>query len=87
MTVPTALSCGVVLGATPALAYVACNRTDDCWHTGSKTLDWSGVTLTYHDDEWWDAHKDDVQYRLHESDARHDWQRGYWRDGKWYGGF
>ena len=63
------------------------NRTGDCWHAGSKTLDWSGVMLTYHDDDWWDAHKGDAQFRLHESDAQHDWQRGYWRDGKWHGGF
>ena len=82
-----ALGCGVVFGAMPASAYVACNRAGDCWHTGSKTLDWSGVILTYHDDDWWDAHKGDAQYRLHEADAQHDWQRGYWRDGKWHGGF
>ena len=77
------LGCAVLLGAAPASAYVACNSNGDCWHTGSKALDWSGVILKYHDDDWWDAHKGDAEYHFHDSDAEHNWQRGYWTKGTW----
>lgn len=82
-----ALGCAVLFTAAPAWAYVACNRDGDCWHAGSKALDWSGVILTYHDDDWWDAHKGDLQYHLHETDAQHNWQQGYWSKGEWRRGF
>jgi len=81
------LGCAVLLSAAPASAYVACNSDGDCWRTGSKALDWSGVILKYHDDDWWDAHKGDAQYHFHDSDAEHNWQKGYWTKGTWRGGF
>jgi hypothetical protein len=81
------LGCAVFFSAAPALAYVACNRDGDCWHTGSKTLDWSAVTLKYHDDDWWDAHKGDAQYHFHDTDAQHNWEQGYWSKGEWRRGF
>ena len=82
-----ALGCAVFFSAAPALAYVACNSNGDCWHTGSKTLDWSAVTLKYHDDDWWDAHKADAQYHFHDTDAQHNWEQGYWNKGEWRRGF
>jgi hypothetical protein len=82
-----ALGGAALFGAAPAWAYVACNSNGDCWHTGSKSLDWSGVILKYHDDDWWDAHKGDAEFHFHDSDAEHNWQRGYWSKGTWRGGF
>jgi hypothetical protein len=84
-----AICCAVFLSAVPASAYVVCNGSSsgDCWHTGSKSLDWSGVALKYHDDDWWDAHKGDAQYHFHDNDAEHQWEQGYWRKGEWRRGF
>ena len=76
-----------ILSSAPALAYVACNHDGDCWRTGSKSLDWSGVIIKYHDDDWWDAHKADAEYHFHDADAEHQWDRGYWRKGQWVRGF
>ena len=45
------------------------------------------MILTYHDDDRWDARKADTQYHFHDADVKHQWQRGYWKSGKWYGGF
>ena len=82
-----ALGCAVLFSSAPASAYVVCNSNGDCWHTGSKTLDWTGVILKFHDDDWWDAHKGDAQYNFHDSDAQHNWEQGYWRKGEWRRGF
>jgi hypothetical protein len=81
-----ALGSGVLLSATPASAYVACNSNGDCWRTGSK-MHWSGVVLSYHDDDWWDVHKADPQYHWHDEDTDHRWEHGYWKSGTWVGGF
>jgi hypothetical protein len=80
-----AIGSAVLFGAVPALAYVACNSSGDCWRTGSKTH-FEGVIVTYHDDDWWDTHKTDAQYHWHESDADHRPDHGYWRKGAWVGG-
>ncbi len=80
-----AIGCAALFGAAPALAYVACNGSGDCWHTGSKTH-YEGVIVTYHNDDWWDTHKADAQYHWHESDADHRADHGYWRNGAWIGG-
>jgi hypothetical protein len=71
-----------IFSAVPASAYVACNTSGDCWHTGTK-VQWSGVILSFHDDNWWDAHKVDAQYHWHDADAQHNWQHGYWNNGVW----
>ena len=80
------LGSAILFSSVPALAYVACNHSGDCWRTGTKTT-WSGVILTFHDDNWWDAHKSDAQYHWHDADAQHNWQHGYWANGVWNGGF
>jgi hypothetical protein len=80
-----ALGCGVLFTAAPASAYVACNSSGDCWHTGSK-MKWSGAIVSYHEDDWWDAHKADAQYHWHDADAEHNWQHGFWANGVWNGG-
>ena len=73
----------VIASVAPASAYVACNSNGDCWKTGSKSLDWTGVILKYHDDEWWDTNKGNAELHFHDADSDHQWQRGYWRKGKW----
>jgi len=80
-----AVAFGIVLSATPAVAFVACNTTGDCWQTPSK-VQWPGVSLMFHNDSWWDEHKSDQRYHFHEADDQHHWQRGYWANGEWFGG-
>lgn len=70
----------MALTATPASAYVVCNRDGDCWHTESRAA-YPGVTFNYHPDDWyfhrnWD-HDDHYHWRdYHEG-------RGYYRGGVW----
>lgn len=79
-----ALGCAGLLYSLPASAFVACSSSRDCWKTGTK-VKWPGVTILFHDDSWWDEHKDDHSYRLHDASTEHDWKRGYWADGEWQG--
>ena len=64
--------------ASPAGAYVACNRDGDCWHTETR-YHAPGVRFDYHPDDWyfhqrWDDHHHYRDY--HEG-------RGYYRSGVW----
>lgn len=79
------IGCAILFSAAPAFAFVTCNTRGDCWKTDTK-VKWSGVSLMYHDDNWWDEHKDDQRYRMHPADDEHNWRRGYWEDHRWYGG-
>jgi hypothetical protein len=49
----------------------------DCWQTETR-ITFPGVTLSYHDEAWRDAHRKDKAYRWHETDNDHDWHHGYW---------
>ena len=85
LAISSLLAAGAALMA-PASAMVACNHDGDCWRTGTK-VQYSGVLLSYHDDSWWDEHKADAQYHWHDADADHRWEHGYWKAGKWVGGY
>jgi len=76
---------GIMSAATPASAYTTCNKEGDCWHTDSR-VSFPGVTLSFHDDKWWDGHRSDNHYRWHEADNDHDWHHGYWANGEWHPG-
>lgn len=70
----------LVAVASPASAYVVCNRDGDCWHT-DRRVTVPGVTFSYHPDDWyfhqhWDADRDRHWHDYHEG-------RGYWRNGVW----
>lgn len=75
----------LLIGAPPAFAYVACSTSGDCWQTSAK-VSWPGLTLIFHGDDWWNEHKNDQRYRLHEADDQHNWHRGYWADREWHSG-
>jgi len=79
------LGCAVLFCAEPAFAYVTCNMSGDCWKTDTQ-VKWPGVTLLYHDDNWWDENKNDQRYRMRDVDDQHNWRRGYWENGRWYKG-
>jgi hypothetical protein len=72
---------GVCFAATaPANAYLACNRSGDCWHTDRKVAP-RGERFDYHPDDWyfhqrWDADKDRHYRDYHEG-------RGYYESGEW----
>ena len=86
-----ALASAIAIGSTlclfsaPASAYVACNKDGDCWHTDSQ-VNFPGVTLSFHDDKWWDTNRTDSQYHWHDADNDHDWHHGYWSRGEWHTG-
>ena len=62
--------------AAPASAYVACNRSGDCWHTTDRYTYRPAFGVTVHDDAWkWGDH-DRYHWREHDG-------RGYWRNGAW----
>ena len=73
---------GLAALATPASAYIACNRDGDCWHTDDRIVR-PGIRFDYHPDDWY--------FHRHWRDDRDDrwrWRayhegRGYWRNGVW----
>ena len=71
------------LAASPASAFTTCNSYGDCWQTETR-ITFPGVTFSYHDDAWRDAHRDDRAYHWHDGDADHDWHHGYWVRGEWH---
>ena len=61
--------------ASPASAYVSCNRAGDCWHTTDRYAYQPAFGVTVHDDNWrWRGNR--YHWREHEG-------RGYWRNGLW----
>jgi hypothetical protein len=73
----------ICLAPLSAYAYTACNKEGDCWHTDSR-VHFPGVTLSFHNDKWWDANKDNARYHWHETDTGHDSHHGYWSRGEWH---
>ena len=66
---------GLAATTTSASAYVACNRSGDCWHTTERYTYRPSFGISIHDDNWkWRGH----HYRWREHDGR-----GYWRNGLW----
>lgn len=77
-----AIGAGVLVAASPASAYVVCNRFGDCWHTDTR-VHFPHVRLSFHNDKWWDRHRNSAHYTWHEIDNSHDWHHGYWDRGTW----
>jgi hypothetical protein len=66
----------IVATATPASAYIVCNRYGDCWHVHERYTYRPTWGITVHNDNWrW---RDARHYRWREHDGR-----GYWRGGVW----
>lgn len=65
--------------ASPASAYVVCNRDGDCWHT-DRRWGYPGVGYEWHPDDWY-FHRAWAGDRYHWREY-HD-GRGYWRGGVW----
>ena len=75
---------GAAIGiAAPASAYTACNRQGDCWHTDTR-VHFPGISLTLHNDKWWDTNRNNSKYHWHDADKDHDWHHGYWAKGEWH---
>lgn len=68
--------------ASPASAYIACNREGDCWHVENRYTQ-PGMTFEYHPDDWY-FHRSWRDNRWERNRYR-DWRegRGYWRNGAW----
>ena len=62
--------------ASPAAAYIACNRHGDCWHVQDRYDYHPSWGITVHPDNWrWRRH--------HHYHWREHTGRGYWRSGVW----
>ena len=85
LTAMTAATATLCLAGTSASAYTACNSEGDCWHTDSRVT-FPGLTLSFHDDKWWDSNRSDSRYHWHDADKDHDWHHGYWAHGEWHNG-
>ena len=83
LVLSAAIGAGVLVAASPASAYVACNRFGDCWHTDTR-VHFPHVRLSFHNDKWWDRHRNNAHYTWHEIDNSHDWHHGYWEHGTWH---
>jgi hypothetical protein len=60
--------------------YVACNAYDQCWRV-HKRYTYDGEKITYHEANWYDAHRSDGKVRW-VADPSDD--RGYYtREGTW----
>lgn len=75
------------LVATPAAAdpdshfYVVCNQYDECWRVHHRYAYPDDEHITIHDSDWYDAHRQDPQWRWM-SDPADD--RGWYdRDANW----
>ena len=72
-----AVTSGALAAASAASADVVCNG-QECWHVHDRLTYPPGVSMTYHDDAWADAHRD-AHWRW-----RHDrFDHGYYRNGVW----
>jgi hypothetical protein len=80
--VATLMSVGALIAtATPASAYVVCNRDGgDCWHSDTRPRA-PGVTFDVHPDDWY-------FHQNWSADSAHHFRdyhpgRGYYRGGIW----
>ncbi|MEP6966928.1 MAG: hypothetical protein ABI906_02505 [Pseudomonadota bacterium] len=71
-----AAAIGIVAAATPASAYIACNRYGECWHAANRYAYPAGLRIAIYPDTWRKAHP-----RSHWLRDRDD--RGYWNHGAW----
>ena len=78
---------GVSLVAAPAVAdpgpatYVACNQYNECWRVHHRYAYPSDEVITIYDGDWYDAHRQDAQWRWLNDPA--DDRGWYDRDGYW----
>jgi hypothetical protein len=71
-------ACALALTASSASAYIACNRSGDCWHVKERYKYRPDFGISIHPDNWrWRDH-DHARYRWREHEGR-----GYWREGVW----
>jgi hypothetical protein len=70
-------------GAQPVEgSYVACNSSGACWRVHHLYAYGEAAPITYHNTDWYDAHRSDEHVRW-VSDPSDD--RGYYeRDGRWH---
>src|SRR5579872_6358849 len=76
------LGSGVVaLSAGTAQAYVACNKSGECWHVDNR-YKYREPGIVVHPDDWY-FHRDwdkDKSMRWRNEEHR---DRGFWRNGVW----
>ena len=73
---------GVGTFATPASAYVACNRFGDCWHTNHRYRDYpADLRIRFHSDRWERAHRHDHHYYWRD---KRDNDRGFYDHDQWH---
>ena len=74
-----AMSGGALIAtATTASADVACNAAGECWHVHDRLAYPAEAGVTFHEDAWADAHRDNHWHWRHDR-----FDRGYYRNGVW----
>jgi hypothetical protein len=67
------------MSASPASAYIACNRAGECWRVNDRFDYPAQLGIVIHPDDWRDHHRHD-HYRFREDrDDRGYYDRGHWR--------
>ena len=67
---------GIAASATPASAWIACDRSHDCWHVQDRFAYPRRAGITIHPDTWRWGRRSNYRWREHDG-------RGYWRGGAW----
>ncbi len=71
---------GVSLSSAPASAAVACNRYNECWHTGSRYTNYpANVGVRFYDDSWRASHHGHYHWRADPKDDHGYYDHGHWR--------
>lgn len=73
---------GAFYFATPvAQAYIACNRSGECWHTSQRYTEYpASLGIQFYSDDWRKEHESDMRYRWMPD---RDPDSGYYSDGQW----
>ena len=66
------------MSATPASAYIACNRAGECWRAHDHVDYPSHLGIVIHPDSWRDHHRGHIRFR-----DGHDNDHGYFEHGHW----
>ncbi len=78
--VGVAVAAGALAVSTPASAYVACNRFNQCWRVHDRSFVYpGGAGIVVHSDRWWSGSR---RHHRHWMDHR-GYARGYWDRGGW----
>lgn len=66
------------MSASPASAYIACNRAGECWRVHDRYDYPPHLGIILHPDDWRDHHRGHFRFR-EDRDERGYYDHGHWR--------